>query len=216
MRFSLSKPISECRRCGTCCLKGGPVLHHEDKRILRSGHAGYEHLMTIRKGETAYNPVSGRLECVPNEIVKVADTGEDQSCCFYRGKDALCGIYEQRFLECRLLKCWDTSEIERIIGRGTIVRSDVINANDPIMGIIAEHERECPAYEMESLVAALPSGKDRKKIFDSLNLLMRRDMELRSYAVSEMGLRAEYELFIFGRPMHKLLSDRGLAVRAMK
>ncbi len=53
--------ITECIRCGTCCKKGGPVLHHEDKDILRGGHVGYEHLVTLRKGEQAYNPIKDML-----------------------------------------------------------------------------------------------------------------------------------------------------------
>ncbi len=51
-----------CIRCGTCCMKGGPVLHQQDKAILLEGYAGHQHLITLRKGEMAYDPVTNRLE----------------------------------------------------------------------------------------------------------------------------------------------------------
>jgi len=72
-------------RCGTCCRKGGPVLHHEDKKILREGHIGYQHLITLRIGERAYNPVKEMPETIPTELVKIADKGFDRSCLFYDG-----------------------------------------------------------------------------------------------------------------------------------
>ena len=62
-----------CIRCGTCCLKGDPVLHHEDKKILLAGHIGYQHLVTIRKGELAFDPLSGKVEPVPKELVTKQD-----------------------------------------------------------------------------------------------------------------------------------------------
>ncbi len=195
-------------------MKGGPVLHHEDKKILMTGHVGYEHLITIRKGEPAYNPVHGKLEQVTREIIKVTGKGEDWSCCFYHEKDAVCSIYGQRFLECRLLKCWDTAEIIRTIGRGTLCRADIINQDDPILHVIEEHEHECPADEVESLIAAASAGSDKKKTFARLAELVARDISMRAYAISELGLKAEYELFIFGHPLSKLLGNRGLAVLA--
>jgi hypothetical protein len=195
-------------------MKGGPVLHHEDKKILMTGHVGYEHLITIRKGEPAYNPVHGKLERVTREIIKVAGKGKEWFCCFYQEKDAECSIYGQHFLECRLLKCWDTTEIIRVIGRGTLCRADIINQDDPILHVIEEHERECPADEVENLIAAASAGSDKKKAFARLAELVARDVSMRAYAISEWGLKAEYELFIFGHPLSKLLGNRGLAVLA--
>ena len=217
LRERMRKPahnITHCMRCGTCCMKGGPVLHHEDKKILRSGRVGYEHLITIRKGEPAYNPIHGKLERVIRDIIKVAGKGEDWACYFYDEKDAACSIYGQHFLECRLLKCWDTAEIIRVIGRGTLCRADIINQDDPILRVIEEHERECPADELENLIAAASAGSDKKKTFARLGELVAKDVSMRAYAISELGLKAEYELFIFGHPLSKLLANRGLAVLA--
>jgi Fe-S-cluster containining protein len=207
------KKIVRCARCGTCCLKGGPVLHHEDKEILLAGYIGYEHLVTIRRGEAAYNPVSGRVERVPEEIIKVRGKGEGWSCIFYHEEGALCDVYEHRLIECGLLKCWDTREIERVVGRDTICRTDVINRNDPIVNIIETHDRECPADEVENLITAAASGKDREKALARLAGFVGKDLSVRSFALSELGLRPDYEFFVFGRPLSKLLGDRGLAVR---
>lgn len=212
MDHLISNNITNCTRCGTCCLKGGPILHHEDKKILRAGHIGYQHLITIRKGEMAYNPIKGKLEPVHKEIVKVAGRGENWSCVFYDAEKASCTIYSHRFLECRLLKCWDTSEIMSIIGRNTIIRADIINPNDPIMSVIETHEQECSYQEVETLLSALSKKKEKSAPLKRLTELVRKDLSIRSFALSELGLKAEFELFIFGRPLFKVLKDRGLTV----
>ena len=204
--------ITNCIRCGTCCLKGGPILHHEDKKILRAGHIGYQHLITIRTGEPAYNPIKGKLEIVRKEIIKLAGKGENWSCVFYDDEKASCTIYSHRFLECRLLKCWDTSEIMSIIGKNTIIRADIINPDDPVMSVIETHEKECSYQEVEALLSALSQEEDKSLTFKRLTELVRKDLSIRSFALSELELKAEFELFIFGRPLVKVLNDRGLMV----
>jgi len=216
MKNSMPKNITQCMRCGTCCLKGGPILHHEDKKILRAGHVGYQYLVTIRKGELALNPLSGKLEPVHRELVKVAGKGKDWSCCFYDEKEASCMIYEHRFLECRLLKCWDTSELISVIGKNTITRADIINRDDPILSVIRTHEKACPLQEVENLIFTLSQGTDKSKTLAKLTELVRKDLAIRSYALSELGLKPEFEFFIFGRPLSKLLSDRAITVHMKK
>lgn len=205
-------PRNSCIRCGTCCLKGGPTLHQEDKKILLAGHVGHQHLVTIRKGELALNPVSGKLEPVPHELIKIRGNEKDWSCCFYIKKEASCAIYVHRFIECRLLKCWDTSEIMPVIGKNTIIRADIINPNDPILKVIETHEQECPYHEVEKLIFNLSRKTDKSRNLAKLTELVRKDLSIRSYAISELGLQTEFELFIFGRPLFKVLSDRGLSV----
>jgi Fe-S-cluster containining protein len=206
-------PKDSCIRCGTCCLKGGPVLHREDKEILLSRHAGYQHLITIRKDELAFNPLHVKVEPTPRELIKVTGKGKDWSCYFYDEKGSACTIYEHRFLECRLLKCWDTSDLVSIIGKDTITRADIINPDDPILFVIETHERECPYLEINNLIITLPQETDKSKYLAKLTEFVRKDLAIRSYALSELGLKAEFESFIFGRPLFKILNACGISVR---
>jgi Fe-S-cluster containining protein len=207
---------THCIRCGTCCLKGGPVLHQEDKTILLSGHAGHRHLVTIRKGEMAHNPLRDRYEPVPKEIIKVAGNGQDWACGFYDEKESCCSLYEHRFLECRLLKCWDPSDLIAVIYRDTISRADIINPDDPILEVIALHEKECPHNKINDLITALSDGGNRKEIIADLSGFVQTDSSLRIHALSELGLGQEFELFIFGRPLSIILAARGLPVHALQ
>jgi Fe-S-cluster containining protein len=213
MGKSPSFTISQCIRCGTCCRKGGPVLHRQDIRILRAGYAGHQHLVTIRKGERAYNPVSGKAEPVAREMVKVIGKETDRTCFFFDEESSSCSIYEHRFLECSLLQCRDLSQILPVIGRNTLCRFDLINLDDPIREVITTHELECPSSEVENLLVALSNGAEKSEIFQKLTDLMQKDNTLRSHAIDELGMKKEYELFIFGRRLSKILEDHGLTVR---
>ena len=207
---------THCIRCGTCCLKGGPVLHQEDKKTLLSGYAGHKDLVTIRTGEMAYNPLKDCLEPVPMELIKVAGRGDGWSCVFYNEQESCCSLYEHRFLECRLLRCWDPSDLISVIYQDTIRRADIINAGDPIMEVIALHEKECPHNKINALVSALSDGKKRKEIFAELSGFVHADSSLRIHAFSELGLEKEFELFIFGRPLYRILADRGISVHELQ
>lgn len=193
-------------------MRGGPTLHQEDKKILLSGCVGHQHLVTIREGEKVFNPVSGGPEPVSGEIIKVRGKGKDWTCYFYDEKETSCKIYGDRFLECRLLKCWDPSGLISVIGRNNIVRADIINRGDPVMSVIEAHNRECSCREFEDLISAAIRGRKEAEARARLSELIRKDMSMRSYSISELGLNPEFELFIFGRPLFELLKGSGLSV----
>jgi Fe-S-cluster containining protein len=200
--------IDSCIRCGTCCRKGGPVLHHEDKEILRAGYLSYRHLVTIRKGEPAFDPVREEVRPVERELVKVRGKGGEWTCFFFDEENSSCTIYEHRPLECRLQKCWDTPALEGLIGKDTIVRADIINAGDPILEVMEMHERECSYQEVEELLDSLSRGGKNPQALARLNELARKDLAIRLYAIRDLGLDEDYELFIFGRPLFKVLASR--------
>lgn len=203
----------ECVRCGTCCLNGGPALHKKDLDILRAGTIEYRHLVTIRAGETALTPLTGKAEPVTGELVKIAGSGGAWACFFLNRADNSCRIYENRPLECRLLKCWEPDELLAVIGHETIIRTDIINPNDPVRKLLEIQERECPGLEIKELIMSVLRDKDgRAAGLARLDEFVRRDLAIRASAVEEFGLPVEVELFLFGRPLFIILESHGFSV----
>lgn len=203
-----AQTITNCMRCGTCCRKGGPALHKEDERILLAGHIKRAHLITIRKGELAFSPVSGGLERAEREFIKIAGKGRSWTCFFFDEKKCSCAIYAHRPLECRLLKCWDTAELLPVIGQTTLCRADIIGKDDPILKYIGTHEKECSVGKATGLISAFLKDKKDAAFPEKLAALVQRDLEVRSQAVAEFGLSLEEELFFFGRPLFKIMGAR--------
>jgi len=202
-----------CRQCGTCCRKGGPALHHQDTDLLREGAIGYRQLVTIRAGEFVYSPVSGALEAAVGELVKITGRGGEWTCLFFEESRSACGIYDRRPLECRLLKCWDPGELLTVAGRDTIRRVDIVAAGDPVLDLIAHQQRECPAEVVATATAGWRSEPANEKCRDLLADLVRRDLALRNHAIVDLGLPAEVELFVFGRPLFRQLAGFGVGLR---
>ncbi len=208
----ISTNKTSCIRCGTCCKKGGPTLHSEDRQLVSEGHIETHHLITIRKGELAYGPTGGTLNPIPEELVKIAGKGRGWECIFFKKEGSSCMIYAHRPLECRLLKCWDTRDLLSVICRDTLKRTDIIDHRDAILRLIEEHEETCSVLEMETILSTFSDGSDNSAPLNKLAELVRKDLDIRSRAVSAFALPLTAELFILGRPIFALLGCRGISV----
>ncbi len=190
----------ECKRCGTCCIKGGPVLHTEDLLLIKNKTIRLDQLVVIRKAEPAYNPVSDAVEPASCEMLKLQGKSGSWECLFYDDALKSCTIHDSRPLECRLLQCQDPAALLAVTGIDCLSRQDIIEPNDPAQAYLHEFA-ECSWEKFNSLLAkpAPHSLQDAEKI-------LRADLFLRQQAIERLQLSLAQELFYFGRPMFQAFS----------
>ena len=203
---------NKCERCGTCCLKGGPALHIEDQKLLLQNFIDRESLITIRKGEPVISLEDRKTECIKTELVKLKGKGAKWSCVFYDQDDTSCSIYKHRPLECVLLKCWDTAELTAIAGKNLLSRYDIIPSHEPVIDYIQRHETECSLESIEHLLSK-QNGLFDKNTLAELSELVNKDLVLRSESLAHLNFTLDLELFYFGRPLFKILSQFALIPR---
>ena len=203
---------NECERCGTCCLKGGPALHIEDQKLLLQNFIDRESLITIRKGEPVISLEDRKTEWIKTELVKLKGKGAKWSCVFYDQDDTSCSIYKHRPLECVLLKCWDTAELTAIAAKKLLSRFDIIPAHEPVIEYIHRHEKECSLEFIEHLIIE-QNGAINRNTLAELSELVNKDLVLRSEALAHLNFTLDLELFYFGRPLFKILSQFALIPR---
>ncbi len=107
----------ECRRCGACCLRGGPTLMLGDAALLVSGTLTLESLVCLRAGEWARDDARKALRPLEGERIKIAGPGgkvHPWRCRYYR-EGVGCGIYAQRPAQCAALFCMDTGPLEALL-----------------------------------------------------------------------------------------------------
>ena len=210
--MSKRKMKNECERCGTCCLKGGPTLHIEDQELLQQNSIDRESLITIRKGEPVYFFEQNRPEWIKAELIKLKGLHGEWSCIFYGKNSSSCSIYQHRPLECIVLKCWDTAELEAIAGKNLLNRFDIIPEHEPVIEYIHRHEKECSLEFIEQLLIK-QNGTINKNSLAQLSDLVNKDLLLRSEALANLNFTLNLELFYFGRPLFKILSQFALIPR---
>ena len=197
-----------CRRCGTCCRKGGPTLHLEDLRLLDEGILPPSHLFTIRAGEPVHDNIRGGIHPVEEDLVKIRGAGDTWACIYYDEARKGCRIYENRPLECRVLKCWDTAEIEAVYVRDRFSRRLLLNGAKQLWELIEDHQTRCDYAEISTLLNDL-----RRRDPQADRLLREKvlyDIHLRVLVV-ERGLAAmEMTPFLFGRPLVETLKPLGV------
>ena len=180
--------------------------------LIEKGAIPSKYLYTIRKGELAYDNVKGCLSAVDSDIIKIKGKDDSWTCTFFDQHKKACTIYEDRPLECRALKCWDTREIEQIYARNRLIRKDLISEIEGLWDLIEDHQVRCDYEKVEELIEDLKRSLSHKVRRELLKLI-RYDAEIRKLVASKGGLDPEMLDFLFGRPLMKTIENYGFKVR---
>jgi Fe-S-cluster containining protein len=202
---------TECRRCGTCCKKGGPCFHLEDKGLIEKGLILSKYLYTIRKGELSFDNIKGSISPATTDIIKIKGRNGSWTCVFFDEKNTQCTIYDTRPLECRVLKCWDTRDIEKIYAKDRLTRKDLISGIEGLWDLVEAHQKQC-GYDMLTLfVDALNTDKKDDALKGILDII-EHDIKIRELVVGKAGLESDLTDFLFGRPITETIKMYGLKI----
>lgn len=193
-------PQIECRRCGTCCQKGGPALHIADQALVESGRIPLKHLLTIRQGEPAYDNVSGTIAPAVTDIIKVKPFRNSASqCVFYDPQRKQCHIYENRPTECQALNCRDTRKIERIYCTQRLTRRHLLSKVEGLWELVQDHQERCDYGFISELAVQIRQDRRAEQARQQLLALIDDDDTLRKTTVAQAGHTSEMLAFLFGR-----------------
>ncbi|MBU1564272.1 MAG: YkgJ family cysteine cluster protein [Proteobacteria bacterium] len=199
----------ECKGCGKCCKQGGPALHRHDLDLVRSGKIPITSLITIRKGELVHNPLTGAVQPVAVELVKIKGAGKQWDCCYHDGTKG-CTIYDYRPQACRALKCWDTEAVIALIEKDTLSRTDILQEDHFILPAIREQDRTYPCHGLQKIQGSRHQLSAELK--DQLEKMAGDEMRFRMQIIARFQLQLSDELFYFGRPFFQLLQALGVRV----
>jgi Fe-S-cluster containining protein len=189
--------LTECKRCGTCCKKGGPSFHIDDRALIEDGFISAKFLYTIREGEPVRDNISERIVHAPSDIIKIKGQKNGWTCFYYDETEKRCAVYEHRPLECKLLKCRDTRDIERIFSKNLLTRQDIISTVEGLWDLVVEHDRRCSYKKIRKLIDE--SGKVAE--------LIEYDKIIRELVVKKGELDPELLDFLFGRPLSVTMNN---------
>ena len=211
MPESEGPPRTECIRCGTCCMKGGPTLHENDATLFTNGVLDKTQVYTLRKGEVVRN-IDDTLMILEREMIKIKGEGEAWSCMFFDYDDKGCRIYQDRPVECRALKCWDPCDLVEVMARPCLQRTNLVNPDDGIIEIMGAHEQRCAYETLESAVRRL-RGRDSDKTVGKLLDLLQYDHYMRPFFAEKLKVAPNEMDFFFGRPLTTTIRMFGLCVK---
>ncbi len=203
--------ITKCARCGICCNKGGPAFHVEDKPILEKGVIPLKFLFTMRKGEPVNDNLQDRIISADSDIIKIKSQKDSSACIFFDDTEKKCRIYQNRPLECKVLKCWDIREIKEIYSKNRITRKDLLSEVEPLWDLVETHHRFCSYDKIRSLSDDINAGD--KNAIEQVNEIIGYDTHIRGLVVEKGGVEPEMTDFLFGRPLLKTIGMLGIKIK---
>jgi Fe-S-cluster containining protein len=206
-------PLTSCIRCGTCCEKGGPAFHLEDRPLIEKGVIHSRNLYTIRQGELARDNIIGHLIPVSTDIIKLKGKRNTWACVFYNKGEKPCEIYEHRPLECRVLKCWNTEEFEDIYSKDYLTRKALLSSKSELWNIIKDHQARCSFDKIINFTNIMEDNKKETVIKEIVDII-KYDISLRQVLVEKGNMDVEILDFLLGRPLVEIIKNYGFKVEA--
>jgi len=161
-------------------------------------------LYTLRVGEIAYHNPTDTLITLDQELIKIKEREGSKACMFLDHTGKSCSIYENRPLQCRTLKCWDTSELEKALALPKLTRLTVLPSDLPLRAVIEAHEDHCSLRRLRALLrdrAAEHGGASNLE----LQKMVHYDELLRVKIVEQFQIPFDRLDFLFGRPLKTLI-----------
>lgn len=204
--------MKECKQCGICCRKGGPALHIQDLPLLKEENGiDLTDIVTLRKGELAFDQPQSAVAPLTEEILKIKGTGGEWTCKFLAPSSQVCRIYKNRPLECQLLFCEDPDPLLKIYDKDRLCRKDILPEGHPVLELIEEHDKKCSPAKMSALAAdILNDWDDSEELKADLREMLIYDKSIRELVMEKAKLPEESMDFFFGRPLGRVLSGHGI------
>jgi Fe-S-cluster containining protein len=203
-----SEANERCLRCGTCCEKGGPSFHIQDRHLIEDGTIHTRYLYTIRKGEFVHDNVQGQLKPANSDIIKIKGKSPSWECVFFQKRDKSCSIYDHRPLECRLLKCWDTRDIEAVYEKDRLTRRDILAGIEGLWELVADHEKQCAHDAVNRAIRDFHGAFD-KQAREAIAGAVQYDSAIRELVLENGNVAPDMIDFLFGRPLMVVLKSAG-------
>ncbi len=186
-------------------------MHKEDIHLIKNGKILCKSLVTIRKGEPAFDNVRNRVVSSASDIIKIRSKNNSRSCIFLDDNKEACEIYDNRPIECKALQCWDTTEIEKLYDRDRLTRKDLLFETKDIWDLIIDHQNQCSYDRIRQL---LGNGKDRdkSKTEEEIRFLVRYDAHLRSLLSEKGGMDSDMMDFLFGQTLAVTVRRLGIVL----
>lgn len=201
---------TSCRQCGTCCRKGGPAFHMEDRQLIDAGKIQASQLFTIRRGEPAHENVQGNVAPVETDIIKIK--GEKGWECLFLDPENHCRIYTHRPVECRALTCWDTQNIQAVYRTRRLTRRDLLETVAGLWDLVSDHQRRCD-YDLIRQLAGKTRTIPDPAARDRLHEIIAFDTQVRTLTIEQGGLDPDLTDFLFGRPLTLTLPGMGIPLK---
>lgn len=207
----------QCRRCGTCCCKGGPALHLDDQELVTAGKIPLKHLYTIRQGEPAFDNIQRRICPAPSDIIKIKGQDDSDATCNYFIADPVgCGIYAHRPLECRILVCWDTRRIMETYARNRLTRTHLLARLPGLSDLVSEHQERCDYQRITTLAQTIKATPADTQAVQALLEIIRYDYSLRQVTTERTHLDPQLHNFLFGLPLTQTIGRLGIKTNGAK